>query len=275
MKFYSITRWFLPCLAMVWFLIPAMQAQSTRNLPGFPAESVDDVVVPVPSEVFNVLDKLGSPNWRAEYREVSGRNTGNRAQAALLLGTVIADGFVAVEAEDSEKVKDIGREVLNLAEAINVRDAVISRAKSITDKAERKRWNEVRKEFDGALQDVRGAMQQLNDEDLAQLVSLGGWIRGTQVLTSIVTKEFKAEKAELLHQPDLIAYFGRRIEAMPRKLRTDPIVAQIHKTLPLIRPLVGEADGTSISLQDVQKINGMSSSLVESITTGKPGTPGR
>jgi hypothetical protein len=244
-------------------------AQSPRSLPGFPAESVDDVVVPVPSEVFNVLDKLGSPNWRAQYRADSGRNTGNRAQAALLLGTVIADGFVAVEAEDSEKVKDIGREVLTLADAINVREAVIARAKSITDKAERRRWNEVRREFDGALQDVRGAMEQLDDEDLAQLVSLGGWIRGTQVLTSIVAQEFKPEKAELLHQPELIAYFGRRIDAMPRKLRSDPIVEQIHKTLPLIRPLVGETDGTSISLQDVQKIQEMSSSLVQSISSGK------
>lgn len=274
MKFHpiiSITAVFLFVLSPS----PRAEAQNSTSLPGFPAESVDDVVVPVPSEVFNVLDKLGSPNWRAEYREESGKNTGNRAQAALLLGTVIADGFVAVEAEDSEKVKEIGREVLTLAEAINVREAVIARAKSITDKADRRRWNEVRKEFDGALQDVRGAMEQLNDGDLAQLVSLGGWIRGTQVLTSIVSREYAATKAELLHQPELIAYFGRQIEKMPRKLRTDPVVELIQKTLPKIRPLVGEADGTSISLKDVQQINEMSSTLVESIASGKPENPGR
>ena len=76
--------------------------------------------MPVPSEIFNVLDKLGSPNWKAEMRGNLGKNTGNRAQVALLLGTVIADGFVAVEAENSESVKQIGQEVLNLADAINV-----------------------------------------------------------------------------------------------------------------------------------------------------------
>lgn len=271
MKFHFNTRRILPIFGAASISLLTLQAQDSRSLPGFPAESVDNVVVPVPSEVFNVLDKLGSPNWRGEYRAVSGRGTGNRAQAALLLGTVIADGFVAVQAEDSEKVKDIGREVLTLAEAINVRDAVIARAKGITDKAERKRWGEVRREFDGALQDVRGAMEQLNDGDLAQLVSLGGWIRGTQVLTSIVSKEFKPAKAELLHQPELIAYFGRRIQSMPRKLRNDPLVSEIQKTLPVIRPLVGESDGASISLQDVQKIHEMSSNLVDSITTGKPG----
>ena len=163
-----------------------------------PAAEVETVVVPVPSEIFSVLDKLGNPNWRAELRTSAGKSTGNRAQVALLLGTVIAEGFVAVEAEDPEKVKDIGREVLVLAEAINVRKAVIARSKSITEKAEAKDWRSVRKEFDGALQDVRSAMVELGDDELAQLVSIGGWLRGTQVLTSIVSKNYSPDGAELL-----------------------------------------------------------------------------
>ncbi len=130
------------------------------DLSKFPAAAVDEVVVPVPSEIFNVLDKLGSPNWKGELRANLGQNTGNRAQVALLLGTVIAEGFVAVEAEDSEKVKEIGQEVLNLAAAINVRNAVIARSKSIIDKADAKNWRSVREELDGALQDVRSAMQE-------------------------------------------------------------------------------------------------------------------
>jgi len=162
----------------------ARAVEGTIDLAKFPAASVDDVVVPVPSEVFLVLDKLGSPNWKEELDGEPSANTGNRAQVALLLGTVIADGFIAVQARDAPKVKEIGQQVLSLADAINVRKAVIARSKSITEKADRKQWDEVRREFDGALQDVKGAMQELGDEDLAQLVSVGGWVRGTQVLTS-------------------------------------------------------------------------------------------
>lgn len=249
--------------------LPVFSQNSGVEFPNFPAASVDDVVVPVPSEVFVVLDKLGSPNWRGQLRSETGKNTGNRAQVALLLGTVIADGFVAVEAKDPEKVKEIGRTVLNLAEAINVRDAVLSRSKSITEKAERGRWMEVRREFDGALQDVRGAMQELNDDDLAHLVSLGGWIRGTDVLTSIVVMEYQPDKAELLHQPDLIKYFGQRIDSMPPKLKKDPLVAKIHSTLPKILPLIGKDSGAGIPKSDVQKINQMSAELVQSISSNK------
>ena len=39
-----------------------------------PKESrvVDDVIVPVPSEIFGVLDKLGKPNWAGVLRPLKG-----------------------------------------------------------------------------------------------------------------------------------------------------------------------------------------------------------
>lgn len=246
----------------------AQEPPRSIDLSKFPAAAVDDVVVPVPSEIFNVLDKLGSPNWKAEMRDNLGKNTGNRAQVALLLGTIIADGFIAVEAEDSEKVKEIGQEVLTLADAINVRKAVISRSKSITEKADAKNWPAVRSEFDGALQDVRGAMEELGDDDLAQLVSLGGWIRGTEVLTSIVGKNYTPDGAELLNQPELVNYFTRRIDNMRNsRLKKEPLVGRVRKLLRDIKPLITR-DG--IPVATVQKINKMSNEVVIQITTEEP-----
>ncbi len=231
----------------------------------FPAAAVDDVVVPVPSEIFNVLDKLGSPNWKAEMRGSLGRNTGNRAQVALLLGTVIAEGFIAVEAEDSERVKQIGQDVLELSSAINVRKAVIARSKSITEKADAKNWPAVRQELDGALHDVRGAMRELGDDDLAQLVSIGGWIRGTQVLTSIVSKNYSPDGAQLLNQPELLNFFSRRIDEMrSSRLKKEELVTRVRKLLRDIRPLIGKEQ---ISAQSVGKINKMTSEVVVIITS--------
>lgn len=247
--------------------VRADKVASQIDLTSFPAETVDNVVVPTPSEVFNVLDKLGSPNWKGELRSSLGQNSGNRAQLALLLGTVIAEGFIAVEAEDVESVKQIGREVLTLAAAINVRKAVVARSKSIVDQAEARNWAAVRKELDGAQQDVRGAMTELNDEDLAQLVSLGGWIRGTEVLTSIVSKDYKPQRAELLHQPDLLNYFDRRLEVMNPRLKSSALVEQIKSMLIEIRPLIQEKGGRNISLESVEKIHTMTNEVVVNITS--------
>ncbi len=248
--------------------VPAQSPAATIDLSKFPAKEVSDVVVPVPSEIFVVLDKLGTPNWRAELRKSLGKNTGNRPQVALLLGTVIAEGFIAVEAEDSERVKDIGRELLVLAEAINVRKAVIARCKSVTEKANAKQWQAVRTEFDGALQDVRGAMEELGDDDLAQLVSMGGWIRGTEVLTSVVQKNYTPAGAELLHQPQLLNYFTNRLDRIKNtRLGKDELVVRTGKMLGAIRPLIGKEDGSKIPVENVQRINQMTKEMVLSITS--------
>lgn len=241
-------------------------APSQIDLTQFPAAAVDDVVVPVPSEVFNVLAKLGNPNWKGELRDSLGRNSGNRTQIALLLGTVIAEGFIAVEAEDSDRVKDIGREVLGLSQAIGVQKAVVSRSNAIVEKADQRDWPGVRKELDGALQDVRGAMNELDDHDLAQLVSLGGWIRGTDVLTSIVQKDYKPQRAELLHQPELLAYFDRQLDEMNPRLRKSDLVSQIKSMLGEIKPLIIEGDGRKIRPESVERINVLTSELVIQIT---------
>jgi hypothetical protein len=239
------------------------------DISDFPAKAVDEVVVPVPSEIFAVLDKLGNPNWKAELREGKVRTPEDRARTALLLGNVIAEGFVAVEAEDAERVKELGRQVLTLAEAINVRKSVISRSKSITDKAEQRDWRGVRAEFDGALQDVRAAMDELNDHDLSQLVSLGGWLRGTEVLTDIIGKGFSKDGAELLHQPELVNYFDRCIGSMPGRLRKNPLVAEIRDLLRKIGPIIN--DGEHISPENIATIRGLTKSVNGQIVSGGGG----
>src|ERR1700693_6485025 len=85
------------------------------DLSKFPATQLDDIVVPLPSEVFNVLDKLGTPNWQEQLREPNIKNRGEREQIALLLGSVVAEGFVAVEAAQQARVTQISRGVLELA----------------------------------------------------------------------------------------------------------------------------------------------------------------
>jgi hypothetical protein len=259
----------LIALSLVCFFTAPLSAQRPAkqiDLSQFPAETVDNVVVPVPSEVFTVLDKLGNPNWRAELGPArSYPPTGKRAQDALLLGTVIADGFLAVEAEDSERVKEIGRNVLTLAEAINVRKSVVARSNSIIEKSDARDWNAVRREFDGALQDVNQAMVELNDEQLAQLVSLGGWLRGTQVLTSITQEKYSRDRAELLYQPLLVDYFNKQLERMSARLRRDQLVGEVRLALGRIEPLIKKTPGSDITPEAVAQINGVANQTVQLI----------
>ena len=239
-----------------------------RNLPS-QSKMIDEVVVPVPSEIFAVLDKLGRPNWVAVQHKMSSvaQPIGEQPQIALQLGTVIAEGFIAVEAEDANEVKQIGKSVLNLAKALGVEKKAQVRAKAITDAAEAKDWNGVRKQLDRALEDVREAMIELNSETLSQLVSLGGWLRGTEALTAVVEKTYSKDGAELLHQPILLDYFEKRLANLKPKLKLNPVVIKVQKGVLEIRPFMGLPDTGDISEKSVKEIHDITSGLVKSINS--------
>lgn len=210
----------------------------------FPGQVVDDVVVPVPSEVFSVLDKLGEPNWRQEIRTLNLPKTADRTKLSLMFGSVVAEGFVAVQAEDKEAVKDIGREVINLATALGLIKAVRPHAQAILDAADKSDWSSIRREFDQTQKTVRDSMEQMKDNDLSQCVSMGGWLRGTASVTSVITKSFSADRAELLNQPMLVEHFINSISKMSRPQKEHPNVAGISKGLQsILAKMEGAVDG--------------------------------
>src|SRR5213594_3957962 len=219
---------------------------------------VEDVVVPLPNEIFGALNKLGAVNWKEYVRSDEEPNFTERPRIALLLGTVIADGFVAVQAEDAPAVKDIGQRVLALAKGIGVGNSITPHAKAIIEAADKRNWENVRQELDRTQNSVQQAMNEVHDEKLSQLVSLGGWLRGTEVLTSVVKQHFSNDGAELLHQPDLLTYFQTRLQAMSEF--NLPIVHQIQDALVEVKPLINIGNAR-ISGESVKKVNEITTRL--------------
>jgi hypothetical protein len=226
--------------------------------------TVEDVVVPLPNEIFGALNKLGMVNWKEHVRSDKGPNFTERPRIALLLGTVIADGFIAVQAEDAGAVKDIGQRVLTLAKGIGVGNSITPHAKAIIEAADKRNWENVRQELDRTQNSVQSAMNEVHDEKLSQLVSLGGWLRGTEVLTSVVNQHFSNDGAELLHQPDLLSYFQTRLKAMPEF--DLPIIRQIENALVEVKPLI-DVGSAHIPAESVKKVNEITTRLGNGIVT--------
>ena len=230
------------------------------------SKNVEDVVVPLPNEIFVALNKLGPVNWHEYVRADKGSNFMERPRIALLLGTVIADGFIAVQAQDAPAVKDIGQRVQTLARDIGVERSITSHAKAIIEAADKRKWENVRQELDRTQNSVQTAMNELRDEKLSQLVSLGGWLRGTEVLTAVVAKNFTADGAELLHQPDLLVHFQTQLNTMPEKYNVN-IIREIQTALGEVKPMIAGGGGAKISAASVKKINDITTRLDNGIVT--------
>ena len=245
--------------------MPALaQTPSEQNSPlPSQAKQVRGLAVPVPKEIFRSLDQFRDANWPAVKRPEVARwkSHGDQAQIATLLGVVIAEGFIAVEAKDSIEVKNIGNSVLPLAGGLGIRERALRRSRSIMELADKNEWSEARKEWDGVLSDLETGMIELKSAQLSQLVSLGGWLRGTEALSALVLQNYSPERSNLIHQPELIDHLEKQLRAMSSDTRARPIVVKLLDGIHTIRTLV-ESETGPLSEETVQKVHGVCAELV-------------
>jgi leucyl aminopeptidase len=238
------------------------------DLSSFPASLIEEVIVPDPGELFTLLDKLpGQPNWAGWVRqEFPGQAPTDRTRLALWFGTLIADGFIAVQAENAEGVEGAGKRILELAETLGLRDAVVPHSRAILEACEARDWEQVRQELDRTHRTVREQMERMRDEDLAQCVSVAGWVRGTEVLTRLIAESYSRDKAEILHQPDLADHFIERLGGLQASGEGSAEVAEILEGLRTVRDLMSMPPEESLSAESVARIHGICSDLVNRIT---------
>ena len=254
------------CLfVLVVAAIPAFaQTPSEQNSQLSPqARQVHGIAVPVPKEIFRSLDQFRDANWRAIKRPEVARwkSHGDQAQIATLLGVVIAEGFIAMESEDSTEVKDLGRSVLALARGLGVGERALRRSRSIMELADKSEWVAARQEWDGVLSDIEGGMIELKSAQLAQLVSIGGWLRGTEALSALALQKYSPEGSVLIRQPALVDYLEKQLLAMSSEIRARPIVAKLLDGTRRIRALVEDGNGP-LPEETVRKVHGICKDLV-------------
>jgi hypothetical protein len=238
------------------------QTSSNQNAQLSPqAREVHGVAVPVPKEIFRSLDQFRDANWRAVKRpEVAGwKSHGDQAQIATLLGVVIAEGFIAMEAEDSAEVKNLGRAVLSLARGLGVEERAIRRSRSIMELADKNEWTAARQEWDGVLSDIESGMIELKSTQLAQLVSVGGWLRGTEALSALVLQKYSPEQSGLIHQPQLVDYLEKQLLTMSNDSQARPIVVKLLDGIRRIRTL---SENGPLPEESVRKVHGICKELV-------------
>jgi hypothetical protein len=227
----------------------------------------DSITIPTPGELFAALEKPGKPNWASQYRGPISTTYSNRAQIALNLGGLIADGFIAVEAQDSQQVKNIGADVIKLAKALGVSENVLSRGKSIDEFAEDNDWDALQEELEATQNEVKSSMSSHQDQDLIILVSVGGWIRGTQVVSASIMQNYDERSAKVLRQPALVAYIHSKMNDISPAMRDQPLVKEVSDQLNGIEKLVSFPPGKAPNVEDVRKVNEAVGKMMQEIQT--------
>jgi hypothetical protein len=231
------------------------------------AVTLDEMTIPTPGELFAALNKQCKPHWSAEYRGPINTAYSDRSQVALNLGGLIADGFIAVEAMDSQEVKNLGRDILGLAKNLGISKEILARGNSITQFADDNDWNSLNEELESTQNEVKEAMDVLHDDELITLLTIGGWLRGTEVVSDVVLKNFSGQTASILRQPGIVAFLRAKFDNLPAKTKDTPLLKTIDTGLGQISQIVSFPRGDTASKEDVQKLHDTAAELVKAISS--------
>ncbi|MDP9098910.1 MAG: hypothetical protein M3N48_07945, partial [Verrucomicrobiota bacterium] len=169
------------------------------------------------------------------------------------------------EAQDSQQVKNIGTDIVKLAKALGVSENVLSRGNSINEFAENSEWDALHEELEATQNEVKTSMQSHRDQDLVILVSLGGWIRGTQAVSAAVIKNYDENSAKVLRQPAVVSFIHSKLNEISMDLKAEPLVGSVNDQLTAVEKLVTFQFGKGPTLDEVKKLNTAVTKLMEEI----------
>jgi hypothetical protein len=203
---------------------------------------VNQFTAPSIDKVFASLDALKPIPFDAVTRPISELSTNDRSRYALAFGVLIGDGFLDVEAERDQDLPALGRELIRRAKGLGVSERVTQHSKRLLDLAQIGAWDKLRKELSVTQTDVESAMLGLHDEPLAELLSLGGWLRGLEIGAESVVKTFSPERAELLRNRELLNYYLDRLDSLAPRFKKNELIQKITAGLQSVQQSWNEAE---------------------------------
>lgn len=229
---------------------------------------VNTFTAPSIKKLFGDLAELGALPYEKLRRDLPKDAPRDRTQVALSLGMLIADGFLMVTTEKISEFEQVGRGVLKHAKALGAGDRISRHTKTIIENSAGGDWDVLKDELAKTQTDVEAELVLLRDHEIAQLISLGGWIRGLEISATAASDPFTPKKAAVLARADLIEFFQYSLLDLPEKIRARDPLKSVLAALDDIAALLNKPDKTGLTAEDVEFLRAKAQSLGKAIAAG-------
>lgn len=258
-------------LTLLGFCVLVASAQDKPEIPNdlldtehFRNDSaLNEFTVPLISKVFNELEKVSPLSYDPDHYKNYGRTPIDRSRIALRLGTLIADGFIAVQTGNSEDVPKIAAHISRYSKALGAGDKIKVHAAELLEHAKAKDLPKLKQALASTQRDVERELAGLRDPDLSHLISLGGWLEALDSAATAVNKKYTPERALTLFREDVADYYAESIGSLHPDISRRPHLIKMRELLQGLRNAMVLAENSKPSAVQVKEVMIVSSQLVE------------
>ena len=269
-----LTLWLLSFSLMTAISVQAQEDEEREPVarPSVPDDLIDDPHVreelgvneftaPSIKRIFDDLDKLAPLPADELVHEMPKRMPLNRADLALEIGFLIADGFLAVQSGHMQKIEPLAKELSRYGRALGAGERVNRHAASLLENARKNNVEALKKELTATQRDVETDLIHLRDVDLAHLISLGGWVRALEVGSHAVKVKYTVERAKHLYREDIADYYEGSIGSLDPRISERPDLKSMRTIITGLRTIMVLGEDGEPTEKGVQEIAGAARKL--------------
>lgn len=223
---------------------------------------VNEFTAPSIAKLFDTLQFLMPLPIADTERKMPARMPLDRADLAVELGFLIADGFLVVQAGQMEKVEDLAADLTRYGKALGAGERVNRHAASLLESAKKQEVEQLKKELAATQRDVELELVSLRDADLAHLISLGGWIRALEVSSVAVDKQFSPERARKVMREDIADYYADTVSSLEPKISERPNYIQLRDLLITLKTEMTIPEGKAPTPENIKQLRSQAAKLV-------------
>lgn len=200
------------------------------------AESIvpSPFALPSPLAWFRAFEKLGSPRWRQFYRETGSITIADRHKAALVLGVILADAYVAVESRGSQEVRNVLVNIRTLEKTLGISERMQHRHARLGELADGEQWAALRVELASMMKEQGDLLTQQRDAPLADLIPFGMILR-TISLSCDMVRDLQSDERLCIGDTTLLILMIRHVEALPETTLKERSVRDLRRCLKTVR----------------------------------------
>jgi hypothetical protein len=225
--------------------------------------AINEFTAPSIAKIFESLEALAPLPILKFQRDPDTKMPLNRADLAVDLGSLIADGFLVVQAGELGKVEDLAAELTRYGKALGAGERVNRHAASLLESARKQDVPTLKKELAATQKDVELELVTLRDADLAHLISMGGWIRALQVSSDAVANQFSEARAKEVMREDIADYYSSIVTGLEPRISERPNFLAMRDIFAGLRTEMTLEEGQVPTKERVEEIRQQASKLVD------------
>jgi hypothetical protein len=231
--------------------------------------AVNEFTAPSIAKLFDTLQFLKPLPLLNNELKLPERMPLDRADLAVELGFLIAEGFLVVQAEQLDRVEGLATTLTKYGKALGAGDRVNRHAAGLLENAKKKNVEKLKMELAATQRDVEQELVVLRDTDLAHLISLGGWIRALSISSVAVDEQFSVERARKVLREDIADYYTETVAGLEPRIAERENFLAMRDLLAGMRNEMVINDGEEPDKEKMKEIREKAQELVKLALTRK------